>query len=783
MSIEKDGRKTGSTSVRMAAASPREILHVEFGDSGVEADVRVAVFAEFLTFDLVSISSHAVSSVQLSNLPLTLTKYVSTTLASARDDEYSAAIVPLNIETHSSAANAVLTAEADRRVRLEGTKFALVGCPANALLSQLERIELKFGLPHPTLVGVWARRSPEQERSYLFCDLEESTAGAMIDYAKTGGFGSIVVYGGVWDATHGTYGVNLTNFPGGEAGLIEVSRKIHAAGLKFGMHELDMVVDKTDPLVSPIPAAGFMMYPERRRTLRTDIGDAETFIPTTASPMGLLGKNDKSRFHGRDLRMGDEIITYDDLKTTAPFGFSGCRRGAHGTRATSHTAGAAIENFAEFVGSYLPDISSPLYDGVARAEAAALDKYAFDYIYPDGTGENLAFWPKGPEWYMYNLQISKLFRYTKRQVLWAHAPITDYSWHIFSRGNTTDTVHTGMIQHFDRVSVAGARASFADLQPFEFGWFGFFTSGLDVQATRPREMEYAWSKALAYRAAMSLETDKAALDQNGRTSEIFSRIKTWEELKRKAYFPQRIRDQLKTSGAEFELAKGGKGQWQILPVTYSAEKYVDGDGRWTVKNLYSDQPLRVTIDAMPSLTGFGDSRNVPLLEPGHELNRNTSGSGPLGSPVRQTEGLSFELKSEAGGFQVSAANKSSNPSGWGCAEIVLDGLQDLREHRALGTWVEGDGSGAYLHFVVEDAGRWSVRDYYVHLDFKGRRYVEMREAAKGEVYDFVFPFIPFQQLLGYPRHRFQIHFAAICILDGRPGPRGCGIAVWPVGSA
>ncbi|HXB68787.1 MAG TPA: hypothetical protein VNY05_11110, partial [Candidatus Acidoferrales bacterium] len=303
-----------------------------------------------------------------------------------------------------------------------------------------------------------------------------------------------------------------------------------------------------------------------------------------------------------------------------------------------------------------------------------------------------------------------------------------------------DTVHTGMIQHFDRVSVAGARVSFADLQPFEFGWFGFFTSGLDVQATRPREMEYAWSKALAYRAAMSLETDKAALDQNGRTSEIFSRIKTWEELKRKAYFPQRIRDQLKTPGAEFELAKGGKGQWQILPVTYSAEKYVDGDDRWTVENPYSDQPLRVTIDALPSLTGFGDSRNVPLLEPGHELHRNTSGNGPLGSPVRQTEGLSFELKSEAGGFQVSAANKSSNPSGWGCAEIVLDGLQDLREHRALGTWVEGDGSGAYLHFVVEDAGRWSVRDYYVHLDFRGRRYVEMREAAKGEVYDFKFPF-------------------------------------------
>jgi hypothetical protein len=143
---------------------------------------------------------------------------------------------------------------------------------------------------------------------------------------------------------------------------------------------------------------------------------------------------------------------------------------------------------------------------------------------------------------------------------------------------------------------------------------------------------------------------------------------------------------------------------------------------------------------MPQLAHFGDSRNIHLLEPGRELNRNTSGNGPLGSPARQTGGLAFELKSEAAGFHAVAANKSPNPAGWGCAEIILDSPRDLRDHRALGAWVEGDGSGAYLHFVVEDSSRWSVRDYYVRLDFKGRRYVEMRDAAKGEVYDFVFPF-------------------------------------------
>jgi hypothetical protein len=72
--------------------------------------------------------------------------------------------------------------------------------------------------------------------------------------------------------------------------------------------------------------------------------------------------------------------------------------------------------------------------------------------------------------------------------------------------------------------------------------------------------------------------------------------------------------------------------------------------------------------------------------------------------------------------------------------MILSEARDLRKNRALGTWVEGDGSGAILHFVMEDASRWSVRDYYVRLDFKGRKYVEMREAAAGEVYEFNYPF-------------------------------------------
>ena len=341
---------------------------------------------------------------------------------------------------------------------------------------------------------------------------------------------------------------------------------------------------------------------------------------------------------------------------------------------------------------------------------------------------------------MYNLLISKLFGYTKRDVMWAHAPITDYSWHIFSRGNTTDYVHTGVIQHFDQVSVAGARDSIAELQPFEFGWFGFFTHALDAGATRPREMEYAWAKALAWGAAMSLETNKKALDGNGRTKEIFGIVSNWEDLKLKGYFPARVREQMKAPGKEFALDRAPDGRWRALPVTYSPERYSKAAEEWTFENPHGPQPARLTVEAMPLLAKHGAEGNIALLDPARPLNLYTGGSGPLGSPSRQSEGLSFALKAAGDAFEVSAANQGTVPEAWGCAEVILDSIRDMRQNRALGAWVEGDGSGAYLHFVTEDSGRWSVRDYYVRLDFKGRRYVEIPESAGGEVYGFAFPY-------------------------------------------
>ena len=123
----------------------------------------------------------------------------------------------------------VLIAHADHRLRLEGAKVAIVGCPSENLLDVIEQIEIENGLPHPTIDGVWARRSPELMKSLLYTDISEATADEVIAYAKAGGFTTVHINRPVWCASNGSYLINRKNFPSGEAGLLAVSRKIHAA--------------------------------------------------------------------------------------------------------------------------------------------------------------------------------------------------------------------------------------------------------------------------------------------------------------------------------------------------------------------------------------------------------------------------------------------------------------------------------------------------------------------------------------------------------------------------
>ena len=107
----------------------------------------------------------------------------------------------------------------------------------------------------------------------------------------------------------------------------------HAAGLKAGMHMLTGAILPSDPWASPVPDP--RLAKDATFTLAAP-SDRKSTVLRTAEKPGDLDAIWAYGSRGNVLQAGDELIQYDALARTPPYGFSGCHRGAFGTKVLPH---------------------------------------------------------------------------------------------------------------------------------------------------------------------------------------------------------------------------------------------------------------------------------------------------------------------------------------------------------------------------------------------------------------------------------------------------------------
>ena len=111
-------------------------------------------------------------------------------------------------------------------------------------------------------------------RSYLFVvDATEKNIDKLIEYAKIGRFGMIILLKENWLANHGHFQVNLENFFEGRASLKRAVAKIHAAGLGVAFTCSDPRSRPTIPTSLPNPTTGWPLclvrhWPKRWTRIR-----------------------------------------------------------------------------------------------------------------------------------------------------------------------------------------------------------------------------------------------------------------------------------------------------------------------------------------------------------------------------------------------------------------------------------------------------------------------------------------------------------------------------------
>lgn len=571
---EPPGYRGGQVFPATAASLAGDRLTLRFEGAGCSATYRVTMRPEYLAFELVSLEGPSVDRIDLVRLRIRRLPHLGPWIDVAYDDQFGVCLCGGNLQTNAGLVAREkyieMLAVAERRVALEGTVAVLFGCndPRRRFLDRMEVVERDCHMP----AGARNRRSPFQNYSYLWCSPTPQDVDEYIRLAKRAGF-RVILYS--YTAFSRGAGHFLWNdrYPNGMADLKKVADAIRAAGLHVGLHIHYTKALRTDPYLTPVPDERF--HKLRRFTLAEAIDAQTTTIPLRENPAGAM--RDKDR---RLLKIGRELVTYEDYTTEPPYRFVGCQRGHGKTQASGHAGGQTVElldvdDWSIFVRF---DQDTDIQDEVARRIAEIVRQTGpYVMLYFDGAED-----VHDPFWYHVARAQYRVYRLLEPEIpVCEGAMSSHYSWHILTRGNAFDLPTAEHIKAFCyHISCRTAPIRVAEFSHINFGWiFHFFpTMGPDV-------LEYVLSRGAAWDCPFSLRVTLHEVAAHPRADDCLDVIRLWEETRIHNRLSPQQKEALKTLPAsQYQLVK----TW---PAIFSPE-WVD---RWR-NQPFADQEHHLFVD-------------------------------------------------------------------------------------------------------------------------------------------------------------------------------------------
>ncbi len=740
VTLKKGGTSYAPTTCRFAAGkvAGEGLLVAEFAEARATVTVRVRSAKRYLCFEIQSVDGPAIEEVSLLNLVLK-TEQANAMSGVAADAEFAVALRALNLQTLGTVGGkpAWLSAAASPRRRLAGAKVGLAAGPVSEIRQVLkEMLEAERATRSP-LGGPWALDAERNRGSYVFADVSEKNVDDWITLAKLGGIQQIHFIG--WEQTLGHYAPRKDAFPHGLAGLKAAVDKVHAAGLKAGMHTLTGAISPNDPWASPVPDP--RLAKEATFTLAESVDEKSGVLRTTEKP-GDLDTIWAYGGRGNVLQAGSELIQYDAIARTPPYGFSGCHRGAFGTKVLPHERGTPVHSLFVRYQTFQPDEDSTLVDDLAAAIAQVFNTCGFDMIYQDGS-EGMA-----GGWYGMARMREAIFKKLGREALVEASAWGHYEWAFHSRFGAWDYPNWGLKRFVDAHCRANEDFRRTALLPAQLGWWVILGPERDHPAETPDEFEYLCCKALAYDTPTSFEgVSVGGEPANARQNEFMAMLGRYERLRLAGRCPPALREKLKTEQADFHLVELSDGSTEFETIDYLAHKVTglaDGSDSWSVVNRHAAQPLKLRIDALYSVEPY-DGASGRVLAAFAAPGEFTAGEAAEG--VTQAFTLTAEPSSKMGqpSGRYSAASSRKTPQGaWCRVSKAFNPPLDLNPFDALGVWIHGDGRGELLNLQLTNPIQfWPTLDeHYVKVDFRGWRYFEIlgRERDADQYADCAWPY-------------------------------------------
>lgn len=734
--VRREGKWHPASGARFADGC----LSVDFASAKLQARIKALALPECFTFEVVSLTGPTADELVFLDL--------NTRLKADPEEPFAVCALALNLQTRVNALpgfQSNLHASCYPRFGFAGAKVAVLACPSSQLRRLMQEVVAAApDLPHSALGGPWAIGPAINQGSYLFntAHMTLDKVDRLIELVKRLGVNQVNFHGG-HVFRFGDCQPNPKIYPGGHDDLKKVIDRLHAAGIKVGLHTYAFFIAKNCPWVTPVPDP--RLGKDAQLTLAEDLSAAakELKVMETTSAMSAI-----TGFFIRNsvtLQIDDELIVYRSAAKQAPYGFAECRRGAWGTRPAAHARGAKVHHLRECFGLFVPDADSTLLTEVAAHTAEMYNRCGFDMIYLDALdGEDVL---AGPEngWHYGSKFAFEIAKRLARPALMEMSTFHHHLWYIRSRLGAWDHP-TRSHKKFIDLHCESNQSHRRIFMPGQLGWWSLKTwTGPQDEPTYSDDIEYLMGRCLATDTGISLQgidpdllTTVPAL---GRLAEI---IRRYEQLRHSGRVPEEMKARLRTPGDEFSLVQSDDGSCRFVPVQVAKHKVQGIDGWsnvWQVENRHARQTPRLRIEALLAAAPYTSTQAVTVLDP--------AAADPF--PQRGTSsGVTVDWAAStrtlpAGGASgaLRAVSKRAGPRGaWAKLETKFEPPMSLAKQQALGVWVHGDGQGELLNVQLRSPIHvtGAIGDHYIPVDFKGWRYFELIEPEGAHHADHQWPY-------------------------------------------
>ncbi len=699
-----------------------------FGATGVRAVIRPIVRKHYFVFEVVSVDGKDVTEFTFVDVPLTL--------KGQPDEPFVACAMALNLQTNVVRVpqpSSWLIATCYARFGFAGARVGVIACPPDQLRGVMkEVVSAAPDLPRSDIGGPWALDAPISKGSYLFNfgGMSEQTVDDWIKLARDLGINQIDFHGGS-SFRFGDCRPNPKTYPNGFASLKAVIDRLHAAGIKAGLHTYAFFIDKTCPWVTPVPDR--RLASDATFTLAKPLtADAATVpVVETTQPMsttvGFFVRNSVT------LRIDDELLTYEGITKTPPYAFTQCKRGVCGTKAVAHAAGAKAYHLKQCFFRFVPDPNTTLFTEVAAKTAEAFNTCGFDMMYMDALDGEDILGGRENGWHYGSKFVFEICKRLHRPAAMEMSTFHHHLWYVRSRMGALDHP-TRSHKTFIDFHCRGNEALRRMFLPGHLGWWAVKTwTGHQGEPTFADDIEYLCGKCIGTGVGFSvMGIDPKTI----KTVPVYRRLaaimKRYEDLRHKNYFDASVKAKLAEPGKEFTLFQDAGGRWRFRRVQYAKHKIEGVNGWsnvWSTDNPFDAQPVRLRIEALLSAGPYDADGNVTLADfakPGDFADR-ASAKGVTAT----LESTSEHVKAGKVSGALTAANAGTvaRKGAWAKLGRTFEPPRDLSKHQALGLWVHGDGKGEVLNVQLKSPSHLShgIGDHYVIVDFAGWRYVELIE--------------------------------------------------------